>query len=58
MIGLEIETEELGTLILASDAIYTKDSMEPMLKPSGIIYDSIGWARSVEKKQRLAKEKN
>ena len=24
MIGLEIETEELGTIILASDAIYTK----------------------------------
>src|SRR5699024_4439240 len=27
MIGLEIETEELGTLILASDAIYTQESM-------------------------------
>lgn len=25
MIGLEIETEELGTIILASDAIYTKE---------------------------------
>lgn len=58
MIGLEIETEELGTLILASDAIYTKDSMEPMLKPPGIIYDSIGWARSVEKIQNLVKEKD
>jgi len=58
MIGLEIETEELGTLILASDAIYTKDSIEPMLKPPCIIYDSIGWARSVEKIQKLVKEKD
>ena len=47
--GLEIETEELGTIILASDAIYTKESMEPTLKPPGILYDSVGWTNSVEK---------
>lgn len=58
MIGLELETEELGTLILASDAIYTKESMEPTLKPPGILYDSIGWARSVEMIKRRAEEKN
>ncbi len=58
MIGLEIETQELGTLILASDAIYTAESMGDILKPPGILYDSIGWARSVEKIKRLAKEKD
>lgn len=58
MIGLEVETHELGTLILASDAIYTAESMGDILKPPGILYDSIGWARSVEKIKRLAKEKN
>jgi len=58
MIGLEVETQELGTLILASDAIYTAESMGEILKPPGILYDSIGWARSVEKIKRLAKEKN
>lgn len=58
MIGLEVETQELGTLILASDAIYTAESMGDILKPPGILYDSIGWARSVEKIKRLAKEKN
>lgn len=58
MIGLEIETQELGTLILASDAIYTQESMGDILKPPGILYDSIGWAKSVEKIKRLAKEKN
>lgn len=58
MIGLGVETQELGTLILASDAIYTAESMGDILKPPGILYDSIGWARSVEKSKRLAKEKN
>ncbi|MEB7816617.1 AhlS family quorum-quenching N-acyl homoserine lactonase [Mammaliicoccus sciuri] len=58
MIGLEVETQELGTLILASDAIYTAESMGDILKPPGILYDSIGWTRSVEKIKRLAKEKN
>ncbi|MEB7424796.1 N-acyl homoserine lactonase family protein [Mammaliicoccus sciuri] len=58
MIGLEVETQELGTLILASDAIYTAESMGDILKPPGILYDSIGWARSVEKIKRLVKEKN
>ncbi len=58
MIGLEVETQELGTLILASDAIYKAESMGDILKPPGILYDSIGWARSVEKIKRLAKEKD
>ncbi|OFV29988.1 MBL fold metallo-hydrolase [Staphylococcus sp. HMSC14D10] len=58
MIGLEIETEELGTIILASDAIYTKESMEPTLKSPGILYDSVGWTNSVEKIKKLAAEKN
>lgn len=56
MIGLEIETEELGTIILASDAIYTKESMEPTLKPPGILYDSVGWTNSVEK-IKISKER-
>ncbi|RXY85418.1 MBL fold metallo-hydrolase [Salmonella sp. 3DZ2-4SM] len=58
MIGLEVETQELGTLILASDAIYTAESMGDILKPPGILSDSFVWARSVEKIKRLAKEKD
>ena len=58
MIGLEVETQELGTLILASDAIYTAESMGDILKPPGILYDSIGWTKSVEKIKKLADEKN
>jgi N-acyl homoserine lactone hydrolase len=29
--------------------IYTKESMEPTIKPPGILYDSGGWTNSVEK---------
>ena len=58
LIGLEIESSELGTIILASDAIYTKESMGTPLKPPGILYDSIGWTKSVEKIKKLADEKN
>lgn len=58
LIGLEIESSELGTIILASDAIYTKESMGTPFKPPGILYDSIGWTKSVEKIKRLADEKN
>lgn len=63
MIGLEVELAELGTIILASDAIYTSESLGnpdtgSPLRPPGILYDSVGWTRSVEKIKRLAKEKN
>lgn len=58
MIGLEIESGEMGTIILASDAIYTKESIDGGLKPPGILYDSIGWHRSAEKILKMAKEKD
>lgn len=56
MIGLQVELDETGPIILASDAIYTSESIGPPLKPPGIIYDSIGWSRAVEKIKRLARE--
>jgi len=61
IIGLQIELGELGTIILASDAIYTADSMGSMdlnspLRPPGILYDSVGWAKSVQKIKKIAKE--
>jgi N-acyl homoserine lactone hydrolase len=58
MIGLHIQMPETGGIILASDAVYTADSFGPPIKPPGIIYDSLGYAASVEKIRRLAKETN
>ncbi|MBF0705575.1 MULTISPECIES: AhlS family quorum-quenching N-acyl homoserine lactonase [Bacillales] len=58
MIGLHIQMPETGGIILASDAVYTAESFGPPIKPPGIIYDSLGYAASVEKIRRLAKETN
>lgn len=58
MIGLHVEMPETGGIILASDAVYTAESFGPPIKPPGIIYDSLGYAASVEKIRRLAKETN
>lgn len=58
MLGLLVELEEIGSIILASDAIYTSESLGPPLKAPGIIYDSIGWSKSVERIKQLAKENN
>jgi N-acyl homoserine lactone hydrolase len=54
MLGLHIQMPETGGIILASDAIYTAESYGPPIKPPGIIYDSIGYARTVEKIRSLA----
>ncbi|MFB4161209.1 N-acyl homoserine lactonase family protein [Geomicrobium sp. JSM 1781026] len=58
MLGLQVELEEKGTIILASDALYTKDSAGPPLRPPGIIYDSIGWQRSANYIKALAKDRD
>lgn len=58
MLGLHVEMPETGGIILASDAIYTAESYGPPIKPPGIIYDSLGYASTVEKIRRLAKETN
>ncbi|OMP66448.1 AhlS family quorum-quenching N-acyl homoserine lactonase [Domibacillus epiphyticus] len=58
MIGLHIDMPETGGIILASDAVYTAESFGPPIKPPGIIYDSLGYANSVEKIRRIAKETN
>ncbi|RKD76057.1 metallo-beta-lactamase superfamily protein [Sinobaca qinghaiensis] len=56
MLGLHINMPEQGGIILASDAIYTAESYGPPIKPPGIIYDSVGFVRTVEKIKKLADE--
>ncbi|PLR77002.1 MBL fold metallo-hydrolase [Bacillus sp. V3-13] len=58
MIGLHVQLPEMGGIILASDAIYTAESYGPPIKPPGIIYDSLGYAKTVEKIRRIASETN
>lgn len=54
MLGLHIELPETGRIILASDAIYSAENFGPPAKPPGIIYDSIGYANTVERIRSLA----
>ncbi|PLR83279.1 MBL fold metallo-hydrolase [Bacillus canaveralius] len=56
MIGLHVQLPEMGGIILASDAIYTAESYGPPIKPPGIIYDSLGYAKTVEKIRRISSE--
>lgn len=58
LLGLHVQMPETGGVILASDAIYTSESYGPPIKPPGIIYDSIGYAKAVERIRRLAAETN
>lgn len=58
MLGLHVTLPETGGIILASDAIYTAESFGPPVKPPGIIYDSLGYTKAVERIRRLAKETN
>jgi N-acyl homoserine lactone hydrolase len=58
MLGLHVQMPEQGGIILASDAIYTAESYGPPIKPPGIIYDSLGYAGTVEKIRRIAQETN
>ncbi|MGO0060652.1 AhlS family quorum-quenching N-acyl homoserine lactonase [Brevibacillus fluminis] len=56
LLGLQVDLPETGSIILASDAIYTAESYGPPIKPPGIIYDSLGYVKTVEKIKRLAKQ--
>lgn len=58
LLGLQVELPETGSIILASDAVYTAESYGPPIKPPGIIYDSLGYVKTVEKIKRLAKQTN
>lgn len=58
MIGLHVEMPETGGIILASDAVYSAENYGPPIKPPGLIFDSIGYMKSVEKIKRLQKQTN
>ena len=54
LLGLHVELPGEGGIILASDAVYTSESLGPPVKMPGIIYDSIGYLNAVEKIRKYA----
>jgi len=58
MLGLQINLPDSGGVILASDAIYSAENYGPPTQIPGIIYDSLGYVRTVDKIQKLSKRTN
>jgi len=58
MLGLHVELPGYGNVLLASDAVYTKESYGPPIKPPGILYDSVGYNQTVERIHQFAHEHN
>lgn len=58
LLGLHIDMPETGGIILASDAVYSAENYGPPIKIPGIIYDSLGYVKAVEKIKKIQKETN
>jgi N-acyl homoserine lactone hydrolase len=54
MLGLEVRLTGEGNMILASDAIYCAENYGPPMRPAGVVYDSLGYARTVERVRQRA----
>lgn len=53
ILGLVLHLENSGTIIYPSDAVKLKANYGPPVQPSGVVYDSLGFLRSVEKIRKL-----
>ena len=58
VMGLFLEMEKAGNVIIASDALYTAENAGPPVRVPGIIYDSLGYISTAEKINKMAKERN
>lgn len=56
MLGLHVRLPATGGIILASDAIYCAANYGPPIRPQGVIYDSVGYERTIERIRRLAEK--
>ena len=54
MLGLQVSLREQANVILASDACYTSENYGPPMKPPGISYDSVGFARTIQRIRALS----
>jgi len=58
LLGLHVELPGEGGIILASDAIYSEENYTPEIKLPGIIYDSIGYIKTVQRIKEYAERTN
>ncbi|MGI6072322.1 MAG: N-acyl homoserine lactonase family protein [Lachnospiraceae bacterium] len=48
MLGLRVDLENTGSLLLVADAIYMEENIYPELRLPGIIFDSQGYRRTIK----------
>lgn len=56
MLGLQVSLRSQSGVILVSDACYTAENYGPPMKPSGISYDSLGFAETMQRIRALAND--
>ena len=54
--ALQVELDHTGSILLAGDALYTHESYGPPPAGSPMNPDPLGWAASVEKLRRIARQ--
>ena len=54
MLGLHVRLPNHGGVILTSDAIYCQQNYGPPVRPQGVIVDSAGWQRTLQRVRNLA----
>lgn len=58
MLGMKVELENTGNLLVVADAIYCRENIEPEIKVPGILYDSLGYKRTAKKIIEYARKTN
>lgn len=56
MLGVQVSLRSQNGVILVSDACYTAENYGPPMKPPGISYDSIGFAKTMQRIRALAND--
>ena len=57
MLGLDVELRSRNGVLLVADACYTAENYGPPMKPPGISFDSLGFARTIERIRGIAANK-
>lgn len=47
MLALDVRLSNSGNFLLVADAIYMRENIEPDINPPGILYDSLGYERTI-----------
>lgn len=48
MVGMKLELENTGNLLIVADAIYFEENVKPEIKVPGILYDSLGYKKTAK----------